>query len=187
MDEDIFIIYSNYLADVERKMWYGEYNTANGIKIEDQFIFGTKSELDNNTNNLNDIFYNPKQYHMEGQIDYTKTNMRYFEGVGIPIANSFTNMPPNTIRPGRRVGNTTRLADHSIDLLFEGRIVAIHDHHREYIADKTLFDTVLDRLKLEHRGAIKLDRLVIDRTRLMLYIKPEEYGANKETTTATQA
>ena len=78
--------------------------------------------------------------------------------------------------PGRRVGNTTRLVDHSIQLLFTWRVIACHDQyndgrHRE--ANKRLFDLIIKRLR-EHPG---LD-VGFDKTRLIIQI-PETIRSQK--------
>jgi hypothetical protein len=61
------------------------------------------------------------------------------------------------IRKGRRVGNTTRLCDNAIDLLFEGKIVKIIDHVETTSSSKSkslskyLLDMIVNRLTYEHR------------------------------------
>jgi DNA topoisomerase VI subunit A len=63
------------------------------------------------------------------------------------------------IRPYRRIGNTTRIADNAIKLLFEGKKILVRDHYyinesreRTDIGHKYLFDKILRRVKLEHPG-----------------------------------
>ena len=57
----------------------------------------------------------------------------------------------------RRAGNTTRIVDNIIQLLFQGYVVEIHDHiepercaysHQEFIMRK-----VTERMNLDHRGS----------------------------------
>lgn len=61
------------------------------------------------------------------------------------------------VRKGRRVGNTTRLCDNAIDLLFEGKVVKVIDHVKsvDINKDKTmshyLLRMIMDRLRNEHR------------------------------------
>lgn len=57
------------------------------------------------------------------------------------------------IRPGRRVGNTTRQVDKAIDLLFQCKTVLVEDHavrHGAINASKHLMDEIVKRLKLIH-------------------------------------
>lgn len=54
---------------------------------------------------------------------------------------------------GRRVGNTTRIADNVIQLLFQGGKVLVHDHaykNRLVNTNCYLFDIIKNRLKFEH-------------------------------------
>lgn len=56
------------------------------------------------------------------------------------------------IRPGRRVGNTTRQVDKIIDDLFKNASpVRVLDHGKTRIADDNLLDRVIRRLVNEHR------------------------------------
>ena len=57
------------------------------------------------------------------------------------------------IMPGRRIGNTTRIADNAIQLLFEGKKVLVHDHahkNRLISPNNYLLDMIRERLKFEH-------------------------------------
>jgi len=57
------------------------------------------------------------------------------------------------ISEGRRKGNTTKIADKIIQLLFEGHTVAVLDHVKNGCAsdnNKRLFGIVINRLKKEH-------------------------------------
>jgi len=57
------------------------------------------------------------------------------------------------IQTGRRVGNTTRIADNAIKLLFSGKKVIVHDHaHKARLAhpNNYLMDMIRSRLKFEH-------------------------------------
>lgn len=77
--------------------------------------------------------------------------------------------PPVHFTPGRRMGNTSRLADHIIQELFKGKTVTIRDHHQggdHHQANEHLRRIVLRRLSFEHNinpENIKssLDRLTI--------------------------
>jgi len=75
--------------------------------------------------------------------------------------------------PGRRMGNTTRLADLAIQLLFEGKNVLCRDHHEwgaNHDANKRLFDIVMWRLHLEHPWLIVDKKFVADKNALMISI-----------------
>ena len=54
------------------------------------------------------------------------------------------------IKPGRRVGNTTRISDNAIQLLFSGKIVNVKDHCDSEIAIEYLAKHILDRLSYFH-------------------------------------
>jgi hypothetical protein len=57
------------------------------------------------------------------------------------------------IKSGRMVGNTTRLADYGIDLIFQGKIVVCEDHHENgehSSANKALARVIINRLCREH-------------------------------------
>lgn len=49
----------------------------------------------------------------------------------------------------RRDGNTTRLVDNAIQILFSGKICICLDHHNNENAHKNLFDRVIYRLTRE--------------------------------------
>lgn len=54
---------------------------------------------------------------------------------------------------GRRHGNTTRLIDNAIQIIFSGNICVVEDHHdmgSHKVANKHLFDKILKRLNSEH-------------------------------------
>jgi len=59
------------------------------------------------------------------------------------------------IKPGRRVGNTTRQADLAIQLLFAGCTVKVLDHHEEgqnATSNRNLMNIIIRRLGIEHQG-----------------------------------
>lgn len=60
------------------------------------------------------------------------------------------------VEHGRRVGNTTRLIDHIIQLLFKGKIVRMVDHYDSPQSNKRLLDLVMKRLGNEHYIDISL-------------------------------
>lgn len=57
------------------------------------------------------------------------------------------NFEPTT---GRATGNTTRLVDNAIQIIFSGKICAVKDHHRDSNCDRDLFRKILRRLRVEH-------------------------------------
>jgi len=72
----------------------------------------------------------------------------------------------NKITSRRRDGNTTRLVDNAIQILFEGKICIVKDHH-EYgtnrLANKHLFTQILRRLEIEHRWIFENKRININK------------------------
>lgn len=56
------------------------------------------------------------------------------------------------IMVGRRVGNTTRVIDNIIQLLFQGKRVRIADHSTSRGAIEALEHRLIDRLRMEHRN-----------------------------------
>jgi hypothetical protein len=82
--------------------------------------------------------------------------------------------------PGRRMGNTTRLADLAIQLLFEGKNVLCRDHHEwgaNHDANKRLFDIVMWRLHQEHPGVLSRGDFMADRDSMMISISGDFKGA----------
>jgi len=69
----------------------------------------------------------------------------------------------------RRDGNTTRLVDNAIQILFNGDICVVLDHYemgRHKNANKHLFDAILRRLEIEHRWFFEQKRIKIDKNKL---------------------
>jgi hypothetical protein len=54
------------------------------------------------------------------------------------------------IKPGRRVGNTTRLLNYYIEELFTKGEIVVKDHHNSYVISKVLFNKIIKRLEFEH-------------------------------------
>jgi hypothetical protein len=76
----------------------------------------------------------------------------------------------------RRDGNTTRLVDNAIQILFNGDICVVLDHHemgRNSKANKHLFDAILKRLEVEHRWFFEQKRVKIDKNRLEIRLVEE--------------
>ena len=76
----------------------------------------------------------------------------------------------------RRDGNTTRLVDNAIQILFNGDICVVLDHHemgRNRTANKYLFDAILRRLEIEHRWFFEQKRVKVDLLRLEIRLVEE--------------
>ena len=74
---------------------------------------------------------------------------------------------------GRQEGNTTRLIDYAIDIIFSGHICKVQDHHEngQHIrANQNLFDRIVKRLEHEHHhGSEKFfDTYKCDRNKLTI-------------------
>lgn len=74
--------------------------------------------------------------------------------------------PPYISSNERQSGNTTRLVDHAIQLLFQDKIVIVEDNATQYLdtneADQFLLERILSRLAFEHkieRKDVMLDRV----------------------------
>lgn len=81
----------------------------------------------------------------------------------------FKNMKPvstlenfNKISHGRATGNTTRLIDHAVQLLFEGNVVLVRDaweNGRNKLANEYLFNGIIKRMSVEHNNVkLKLNK-----------------------------
>lgn len=110
---------------------------------------------------------NPEVINFKTIQDY-KTYWKY----PILVAGSQTNLPKDSIRPGRRVGNTTRIIDNAIQLLFAGHIVEASDHHHSDDARSYVFRKILDRLSMQFRFQLERDYL-IDTKKFAIMLKPE--------------
>lgn len=70
-----------------------------------------------------------------------------------------TNIRPDQVvwfkTVGRRSGNTTRLIDAAIQIIFHGKLCVVRGSSGQdsFDSDKYLFDKILDRIKLEHPGS----------------------------------
>lgn len=70
---------------------------------------------------------------------------------------------------GRKVGNSTRICDHAIQLLFSGHKIQVQDHFENGTnthSNKLLFTKIMNRLYDEHKLQVKdiefdMDRLTI--------------------------
>lgn len=76
----------------------------------------------------------------------------------------------------RRDGNSTRLVDNAIQILFNGNICVVLDHYemgRNRQANRCLFDAILRRLESDHRHILNERRVKIDKNRLEIMIVEE--------------
>jgi len=72
----------------------------------------------------------------------------------------------------RRDGNTTRIVDNAIQILFSGKGCVARDHHmlgEHRSANEYLFGKILDRLCSEH--GIKKEQIEIDSKLLLIRLK----------------
>lgn len=73
----------------------------------------------------------------------------------------------------RKDGNTTRLIDNAIQILFKGHICVVLDHHemgKHEGANKDLFNAILRRLDNEHRLFFNKEIVKFDKKRLEIRI-----------------
>ena len=56
----------------------------------------------------------------------------------------------------RMIGNTTRLVDYYIQLLFTKKEITVRDHHDNNAAHLELFNRIINRMESEH-GRLKLE------------------------------
>lgn len=55
------------------------------------------------------------------------------------------------IRPERRRGNTTRLIDNAVQIIMNGHVCKIIDHHPSLNMQRDIFSRILRRMEIEHR------------------------------------
>lgn len=72
------------------------------------------------------------------------------------------------IKKERRCGNTTRLADNAIKILFEDSAVRIQDHFNLTSSNHRLFDIIHKRLVNEHHF---VDLQTVNKNRLVIAFK----------------
>jgi hypothetical protein len=76
----------------------------------------------------------------------------------------------------RRDGNTTRLIDNAIQIIFNGDICVVLDHHemgRNRKANKHLFESIIRRLQIEHSYIFVQKRVKIDHNRFEIRLIEE--------------
>ncbi len=70
-------------------------------------------------------------------------------------------------QPGRRCGNSTRLVDKAIQILFSGKICIVKDHHEHgynVCSNEDLLRRILQRLEIEHKIKYAKNDSVLDRS-----------------------
>ena len=76
----------------------------------------------------------------------------------------------------RRSGNTTRLVDAGIQIVFDGYICVCEDHYiagNNRQANKRLFDLIIRRLKTEHNITI-FDGIQADHVKYEIWLAPRQ-------------
>jgi len=71
----------------------------------------------------------------------------------------------------RRDGNTTRLIDNAIQIIFQGKVCICLDHHEYGLnrkANKNLFEGILLRLSVEHSYLVRQKLIKADKDRLFI-------------------
>lgn len=79
------------------------------------------------------------------------------------------------IRPGRRMGNSTRQRDFAIDKLYKGKTVIVIDHHDSVSCNNKLLREIVDELYISHKEHI--DNFIITR---------EDYSTKNKLITITK-
>jgi hypothetical protein len=75
----------------------------------------------------------------------------------------------------RRSGNSTRLIDNAIQIIFSGKVCVVQDHYQHgeiKMINKLLFDRVIKRLESEHRFSwmVKNGKIYADYINLEIYL-----------------
>lgn len=84
--------------------------------------------------------------------------------VGVPILDE------------RRCGNTTRLVDAAIQILFSGNICEVRDHvdnGKHYDANLYLFNAIMRRLSVEHAWSIKNSGVIASKQKLQIQLSAQ--------------
>lgn len=69
----------------------------------------------------------------------------------------------------RQIGNTTRLVDTAIQIIFSGYICVVKDHVNNRKMNEFLFHKILKRLEMEHSGSF--NKINIDKINLEISLK----------------
>lgn len=74
------------------------------------------------------------------------------------------------LKPERRSGNTTRIIDNAIQIIFDGYICQIQDHNSKFNhQNKTLFLLVKKRLDIEYQSELN-DYFIYDESNMQISI-----------------
>ena len=76
------------------------------------------------------------------------------------------------LTPTRRDGNTTRLIDKAVQIIFSGHVCVVRDHARngnDYFCNKDLMKKIMKRIQNEHD--IEFNNLIIDFNHLEISLK----------------
>jgi hypothetical protein len=80
-----------------------------------------------------------------------------------------------SITENRRSGNTTRLIDNAIQIIFSGNICVVKGHsnsdHVGNYENRELFNLIIKRLTSEHQYHIINNHIVTDSKKLEIYFK----------------
>ena len=80
------------------------------------------------------------------------------------------------ITHNRRDGNSTRLVDNAIQILYDGKVCVVEDHHglgKNIQANRYLMDKIIHRLSTEHNLSAMMDedKIRIDMSKLEIEFK----------------
>ena len=76
----------------------------------------------------------------------------------------------------RRSGNTTRLVDAGIQIVFDGYICVCEDHHnqgKDRHSNKRLMHLIIRRLAIEHHLAV-FDGIMVDKENHEIWLAPRQ-------------
>jgi hypothetical protein len=97
-------------------------------------------------------------------------NMKFrFEGSNRPVESTLENW--NGYVSSRRCGNTTRLVDHAVQMVFAGKIVVCFDHHEKgenMRENQRLLRLVMERMGREHNLFASLK---VEKSLFLIYLK----------------
>lgn len=89
---------------------------------------------------------------------------------------TLTTAPLPELRSGRAVGNTTRIVDKAIQMLFNGDTIKVEDHFKygeDRRANERLYHLIISRLKTEYREDVLETRrisVIVDSNKLEIYL-----------------
>lgn len=80
-----------------------------------------------------------------------------------------------TLKSGRRKGNSTRVVDNAIQIIFDGGVCICEDTWecgQNRMANVSVYERIIKRLENEHQSVFK-DRILLDRNKLEIALKNE--------------